>query len=317
MSQYILRRLFLLMPVVIGITFLSFVVIKILPGDLAVAMLGQEAINQMTPELLAQIRADLGLDRPLHIQYLSWLWDVLRGDLGTSLVLKIEVLPEILRRVAVTGELAVLSVAFGLFFGAPIGILAATQGGIWDWVSRFLTSVGVAIPSFFIATLLLLFVAPVTPWIPVFTYVPFREDPVTNLLIMIFPVIALGSGMAMVIAENTRSAVLDVLAQDYVIVARAKGLQEKAVIWGHVLKNASIPIISVLGLQTSFLFSGTIIIETIFSLPGMGKLVINGIYLRDYVVVQGVLLFTAIAVVLINLTTDILYAYVDPRIRYD
>jgi peptide/nickel transport system permease protein len=147
--------------------------------------------------------------------------------------------------------------------------------------------------------------------------VPITEDPIRNLLIMAFPAISIGSGMAMTVAENTRSAVLDVLEQDYVMVARAKGLHQRAVIWRHVLKNAAIPIISILGLQTGFLFSGTIIIETIFSLPGMGKLVINGINLRDYPVVQGVLLFTAVAVVLINLVTDLLYSYVDPRIRYD
>ena len=317
MTQYILRRLVLLVPVVLGITLLSFIVIKILPGDLAVAMIGQEALDRMTPEVIAQIRADLGLDRPLHVQYLEWLWGAVRGDLGNSLVLKIEILPEILRRVAVTGELAILAVTFGLVVGGPIGVLAATKGGTWDWISRFLTSVGVAVPSFFIATLLLLFVAPHTPWIPVFTYVPFTEDPVRNLLIMIFPVIALGIGMSMVIAENTRSAVLDVLRQDYVMVARAKGLRENLILWRHVIKNASIPIISILGLQMGFLFSGTIIIETIFGLPGMGKLVMNGINLRDYVVVQGVLLFVAIAVVVINLITDVMYAYVDPRIRYE
>jgi peptide/nickel transport system permease protein len=317
LTQYILRRLVLLVPVVLGITLLSFIVIKILPGDLAVAMIGQEALDKMTPEVIAQIRSDLGLDRPLYVQYLSWLWGAVRGDLGKSLVLKIEILPEILRRFAVTGELAILAVVFGLVAGTPIGVLAATQGGIWDWITRFLTSVGVAVPSFFIATLLLLFVAPHTPWIPVFTYVSLKENPVENLLIMIFPVLSLGSGMAMVIAENTRSAVLDVLGQDYVMVARAKGLRERAIMWSHVLKNASIPVISIVGLQMGFLFSGTIIIETIFSLPGMGKLVMNGINLRDYVVVQGVLLFTAVAVVVINLLTDIAYAYADPRIHYE
>lgn len=317
MTRYILRRLVLLVPVVVGVTLLSFIVIKILPGDLAVAMFGLEGVDRMSPETLAQIRADLGLDRPLYVQYLSWLWGVLQGDLGKSLVLKIRILPEILRRFAITGELAILSVLFGLVVGAPIGTLVAVRGGTWDWCGRFLTSVGVAMPSFFVATLLLLFVAPHTPWIPVFTYVPITEDPVRNLLSMIFPVVAIGSGMSMVIAENTRSAVLDVLGQDYIVVARAKGLRENIIVWRHVFKNAAIPIISILGLQTGFLFSGTIIIETVFSLPGMGKLVMNGINLRDYVVVQGVLLFTGVAVVLINLITDILYAYVDPRIRYE
>ena len=316
MTRYIVSRLALLVPVVIGITLLSFIIINVLPGDLAVAMLGEEGMN-LPPEVLEQVRAELGLDRPLPVQYLSWLADVLQGDFGTSLALKVEILPEILRRLAITAELAVLSVTFGLIFGAPLGMLAATQGGFWDWITRLITALGVGIPSFFIATLLLLFVAPHTPWIPVFTYVPITEEPLRNLLIMIFPTISIGSGMAMTVAENTRSAVLDVLEQDYVTVARAKGLRRRTIIWRHVLKNAAIPIISILGLQTGFLFSGTIIIETIFSLPGLGKLVINGINLRDFPVVQGVLFFTAVAVVVINLLTDLTYALVDPRIRYD
>lgn len=316
MTRYIVSRLALLVPVVIGITLLSFIIINVLPGDLAVAMLGEEGMN-LPPEVLEQVRAELGLDRPLPVQYLSWLADVLQGDFGTSLALKVEILPEILRRLAITAELAVLSVTFGLIFGAPLGMLAATQGGFWDWITRLITALGVGIPSFFIATLLLLFVAPHTPWIPVFTYVPITEEPLRNLLIMIFPTISIGSGMAMTVAENTRSAVLDVLEQDYVTVARAKGLRRRTIIWRHVLKNAAIPIISILGLQTGFLFSGTIIIETIFSLPGLGKLVINGINLRDFPVVQGVLFFTAVAVVVINLLTDLMYAFVDPRIRYD
>jgi len=316
LTRYIVSRLALLVPVVIGITLLSFIIINVLPGDLAVAMLGEEGMN-LPPEVLEQVRAELGLDRPLPVQYLSWLADVLQGDFGTSLALKVEILPEILRRLAITAELAVLSVTFGLIFGAPLGMLAATQGGFWDWITRLITALGVGIPSFFIATLLLLFVAPHTPWIPVFTYVPITEEPLRNLLIMIFPTISIGSGMAMTVAENTRSAVLDVLEQDYVTVARAKGLRRRTIIWRHVLKNAAIPIISILGLQTGFLFSGTIIIETIFSLPGLGKLVINGINLRDFPVVQGVLFFTAVAVVVINLLTDLMYAFVDPRIRYD
>lgn len=316
MSRFIISRLALLIPILIGISLLSFVVINILPGDVAVAMLGVEGAGA-NEEALNRIRADLGLDRPLHVQYLSWLWGVVRGDFGKSLALKIEILPEILRRLPTTLELAFFSVLFGVLFGVPFGILAAVRGGVWDWMSRGIVSVGIGIPSFFIATLLLLFVAPYLPWIPTFDYVPFTQDPVKNLLSMLYPSISIGIGLAMVMAENARSAVLEVLRQDYVTVAYAKGLRQRVVIWGHVLKNASIPLISILGLQTAFLFSGTIIIETIFSIPGLGKLAINGINLRDFPVVQGVLLFMATAVVLINLITDLLYSLADPRIRYE
>ena len=316
MSRFIISRLALLIPILIGISLFSFVVINILPGDVAVAMLGVEGANT-DEEVLNQIRADLGLDRPLYVQYLSWLWGVVQGDFGKSLAFKVDILPEILRRVPVTLELALFSVLFGLVFGVPLGIVAGVRGGAWDWVSRGIVSVGIGIPSFFIATLLLLFVAPYFPWIPTFSYVPFTEDPVNNLLSMLFPAISIGVGLAMTMAENARSAVLEILRQDYVTVAYAKGLRRQLVIWRHILKNASIPLISILGLQMAFLFSGTIIIETIFSLPGLGKLAINGINLRDFPLVQGVLVFMAAAVVVINLITDLLYAFVDPRIRYD
>lgn len=315
MGRYVLSRLALMIPVVFGITLLSFVVIKLLPGDLAVAILGQENANT-NPQALETIRAELGLNRPLHVQYLEWLAGILRGDLGKSLALKIPIQSAILSALPTTVELALLSVLFGLLVGAPMGILAATRGGVWDWVTRMAVSLGVGVPSFFIATLLLLFVAPYTPWIQTFNYVPFAEDPGRNLSIMIFPVISLGIGLAMTVAENTRSAVLDILRENYVVVAAAKGLRFRSIVWRHVLKNAAIPIISVVGLQLGFLLGGTIIIETIFSLPGLGKLVITGINLRDYPMVQGVLLFTGVSIVVINLLTDLLYAFANPLIRY-
>jgi peptide/nickel transport system permease protein len=316
MTRYILSRLVFMAPVVLGITLLSFIVIKILPGDLALAVLGMESANA-NPQALEAIRRDLGLDRPLHIQYLTWLGGAVRGDLGKSLALKVPIIDAIKGALPTTLELALLSVLFGLVVGSPIGILAATRGGIWDGMTRLAISIGVGMPSFFSATLLLLFVAPLTPWIPTFSYVPITQDPAKNLLTMIFPVVAIGTGLAMTIAENMRSAVLDVLSEAHVTVARAKGLSNRLVIWRHVLKNAAIPIISVLGLQMGFLISGTIIIETIFSLPGLGRLVITGIQLRDYPLVQGILLFTACGVVVVNLLTDLMYAVADPRIRYD
>lgn len=305
----------LMIPVVFGITLLSFAVIKMLPGDLATAIVGQDAANT-DPRALEAIRAELGLDRPIHEQYLSWLGGVLRGDLGGSLALRRPILPEIMRALPTTVELALLSVVFGLVVGAPLGVLAATRGGWFDAATRIATPLGIGVPSFFIATVLLLFVAPYTDWIPVFSYVPFGEDPARNLLAMIFPVLSLGVGLAMTISENTRSAVLDVLRENYVTVAHSKGLGTRTVVWRHVLKNAAIPIISVLGLQTGFLLSGAIIIETIFSLPGLGKLVVTGISLRDYPLVQSVLLFTASAVVVVNLITDLAYGFADPRIRH-
>ncbi len=315
MTRYIFTRLVLLVPILLGITLLSFIIINLLPGDVALAMMGADS-GTVNEQGLETIRRDLGLDRPLHIQYLSWLGGVVRGDFGKSLALKVEILPEIMRRLPVTMELALISIALGLLIGVPLGLTAAMRGGLWDGLSRGIVSVGIGVPSFFIATLLLLFVAPHTPWIPTFSYVPFSQDPGKHLLSLLFPAISIGVGMSMTIAENTRSAVLEVLKQDYITVAYAKGLDRQRVIWRHILQNACIPIISVVGLQMAFVFSGTVIIENIFSIPGLGKLVLNGVNLRDYPLVQGVLFFMATAVVLINLVTDLLYSFVDPRIRY-
>jgi peptide/nickel transport system permease protein len=315
MARYILTRLVLLVPILLGITLFSFLIINILPGDVAIAMMGADASN-INEQALETLRSDLGLDRPLHVQYLSWLGGVLRGDFGTSLALKVEILPEILRRLPVTLELAIFSILLGLLIGVPLGVTAAIRGGVWDGLSRGIVSLGIGVPSFFIATLLLLFVAPHTPWIPTFSFVPFSQDPGKHLLSLLFPAISVGIGMAMTIAENMRSAMLEVLKQDYVTVAYAKGLKRSVVIGRHILKNASIPIISIIGLQMAFVFSGTVIIENIFSIPGLGKLALNGVNLRDYPLVQGVLVFMASAVVLINLVTDLLYSFVDPRIRF-
>ena len=315
MARYILTRLLLLIPILLGITLLSFVIINILPGDVALAMLGTDG-STVDPQALETIRRDLGLDRPLHMQYLGWVAGVVQGDFGKSLALKVEILPEILRRLPITLELATFSVLFGLLIGVPLGLSAAIRGGTWDGLSRGIVSLGIGVPSFFIATLLLLFVAPHTPWIPTFSFVPFTQDPVKHVLSLLFPAISIGIGMSMTIAENMRSAVLEVLKQDYITVAYAKGLNRQRVIWRHIFKNASIPIISVVGLQMAFVFSGTVIIENIFSLPGLGKLALNGITLRDYPLVQGVLFFMASAVVIINLVTDLLYSIVDPRIRF-
>ena len=286
LGRLIISRLALLIPILIGISLLSFIVINILPGDVAVAMLGIEGAGA-DEAALNQIRANLGLDRPLYVQYLSWLWGVIRGDFWK--------IPGVKGRYFAgnitpsTGNPGI-GPSFGHVwpgFWYPLRNSGSRLGRGWDWISRGVVSVGIGIPNFFIATLLLLFIAPLVPWIPIFSYVPFTQDPVKNLLSMLFPAISIGVGLAMTMAENARSAVLEILRQDYITVASAKGLSQKFVIWRHVLKNASIPLISILGLQMAFLFSGTIIIETIFSLPGLGKLAITGINLRDFPLVQG------------------------------
>lgn len=313
MTQVILRRLVMLIPILLGVSMLTFGAMHLIPGDLAVALLGIE--NAQDPVALANIRAKYGLDQPIPVQYIKWLGNVLQGDFGQSLRLNVPVLDEIVRRLPLTIELALLSIVFGLVVGGLLGTLAATRGGIWDIVGRSYILAGVAMPSFFLGTILILYGGRYISFIPTLQYVGFREDPKTHLLVMIYPVISLGSGLAAVIAENTWSAVSETMNMEHVRVARAKGLVERKVVTGHIVRNALIPITTITGLQMGFLLGGTIIIESIFALPGLGRLAFSAINLRDYPLMQGIVLFIATMVVLSNLVADLLYALFDPRIR--
>ncbi|MBI3980001.1 MAG: ABC transporter permease [Chloroflexi bacterium] len=315
MLRYVATRLVLLIPVLWGVTLITFAVMRVVPGDFATMVLGPE-MAQGDPKALENIRSSLGLDRPLPVQYLDWLVRAMQGDLGVSLSMKVPVWSEIVRRLPVTAELAFLSVLFGLVWGIPLGVVAATRKGIWDVIGRAVTIVGVSIPNFFLGTILILLGAIYLKFIPTFEYVPFYEDLGRNLLSMLYPTIALGTGLVASVAQNTRAATLETMDQEYVRVARAKGLRERTVVYRHILKNALIPVITVVGLQMAFLLGGTVIIETIFALPGIGRLTITAINLRDYVVVQSVVLVIAAIVVVVNLVTDLAYAMVDPRIRY-
>ena len=315
MLRYIAVRFALMVPVLLGVTLMTFVVMRVIPGDFAVLMLGPD-VAEHDPQALQNIRASMGLDRPLPVQYVDWLARAAQGDLGRSMTLKVPVRDEILRRVPVTAELAILAVVFGLVLGIPIGVAAATRRGVWDVIGRAVTVLGVSVPSFFLGTILILAGALYITWIPTFEYVSFTQDPWRNLVAMLYPTISLGAGMVATIAENTRAATLETLDQEFVRVARAKGLAERSVVYGHVLQNSLIPVITVVGLQFAFLLSGTVIIETIFGLPGLGRLTITAINQRDYVLVQGLVLFIAVIVVVMNLVTDLAYAFVDPRVRF-
>jgi peptide/nickel transport system permease protein len=313
MMQVVLRRLIMLVPVLLGVSILTFAAMHLIPGDMAVAMVGIEGAQD--PVILDNIRAKYGLDQPVPVQYLKWLGAAVQGDFGDSLRLNVPVLGEILRRLPLTAELALLSVIYGLIVGGLLGTLAAIKGGIWDVLVRTYILLGVAVPSFFLGTILILYGSRYVGFIPTLQYVGFREDPKTHLLTMIYPVVSLGTSLAAVIAENTWSAVNDTRNLEHVRVARAKGLPERRVITGHILRNALIPITTVTGLQVAFLLGGTIIIETIFALPGLGRLAFSAINLRDYPLMQGIVMFIALMVVLANLLADLAYALFDPRIR--
>jgi peptide/nickel transport system permease protein len=313
MASYLANRLFWAIPIMFGVSLITFIVMRMLPGDYAVVMLGVEASQD--PQTLANVRRSLGLDQPLPVQYLNWLGRVVQGDLGTSLAQKVSVRDEILRRLPVTIELAVLASLVSVVLGVPLGLLSALRGGFWDWSVRGFNVLGIAVPNFFVGTIFILLGALYLPWLTTFEYVALTVDPVGNLRAMLYPSLALGLGMAAVIAENTRSAALDVANREYIMVARAKGLTARLVTLRHLLRNALIPVITVFGLQIGTLLGGTIIIESIFALPGLGRLAYSAVNLRDYPVIQGCVLVVAAKVVLANLATDIAYAFADPRIR--
>jgi peptide/nickel transport system permease protein len=315
MLTYILQRILQMIPVMILASIISFSIIFLLPGDPALLILGdQMATNH---EVYEAKRQELGLDRPVPIQYLDWLGKTLRGDLGLSTRDRQPVAQGILERVPVTLELTFLSMLLALVIALPTGIISALKpGSKADIVGSLTAFGGIAIPHFWLGILLIYALAVILHWLPPSGYVPFSEDPVQNLERMIMPAITLGTGLAAVLMRQVRSSLLEVLNQDYMTTARAKGLGGRAVVMGHALKNGLIPVVTVIGLQIGILFGGAIISESIFSVPGIGRWAVDSITTRDFPVVQAVSLVMAIGVLLANLAADVAYAYIDPRIHY-
>jgi peptide/nickel transport system permease protein len=312
-STYVLRRLILLVPVLIGMSMLIFAVMRSLPGDPAAGLLGPDA----RPETIAALRDELKLDDPWPVQYWAWLQNVLRGDFGTSFSLHTPVSQEVKDRLPVTVELIILGMIITVIAGIPSGIVSALkQNTPVDYAARTINVLFLAIPGFWLATLMLLLPSLWWGYAPPVGYVPLWEDPLTNLEQFYMPAIALGAASSAAVMRMMRSVVLEVMRTDYVRTARAKGLHERNVVWRHVLKNSFIPVLSLLGLQAAVLIGGQVIVEQIFTLPGVGRLLVQSITLRDYAVVQAIVLYIAAAVLLINLVTDVLYAFLDPRISY-
>ncbi|MGP4105672.1 ABC transporter permease [Virgibacillus sp. L01] len=313
MYTYIMRRILMLFPVLFGVSVFIFVVMRVVPGDVAQTILGTDA----TPAALEQLRQDFGLNQPLYEQYLNWIGGVLTGDFGESMRTGQEVLPDILNRFKITFELTFLSALISWIIAIPLGIIAAMKrNSNVDFGVRIISLLGVSIPNFALATVLILILSLMFSYSTPVGYVGFFEDPTRNLEIMIIPAIVLGTAMAGAVMRMTRSSVLEILRQDFIRTIRAKGAKERVVIFQHALRNAMIPILTIIGLQIGTLLGGTVIIEQIFSLPGLGQLVLTGITQRDFMVVQGAVLFIAFVFVMINLLVDILYSYLDPRISY-
>jgi peptide/nickel transport system permease protein len=318
MRTYIIRRLLLVVPTLFLVTIIVFAVVRMIPGDLIDAMMSDMATGvALGSDLREIIRHRLGLDLPVHVQYGRWIGGVLQGDLGTSLRGEQPVTPQILARLPVTLELGVFSVIIGLLIALPIGIYSAIrQNTIGDYAGRGIAVTFISVPTFWTATMIMLYPAIWWGWSPSLGLIPFTEDPLGNLGMFLLPATILGTVLSGTTMRMTRTMALEVLRQDYIRTAWSKGLREKIVVLRHVLKNALIPVVTIVGFQLPILIGGSVIIEQIFVLPGLGTLLLDSIQKRDYPIVSGINLFFATAVVLINLLIDLTYAFLDPRVRY-
>lgn len=317
MQRYVASRLIQMLPVLLLVSFVPYALLLLLPGDPVIAILGGSEGIEADPQLVRQLREDLALDDPIPVQYIRWLLRAFQGDFGEELSSGKPVLDLVARRLPTTVQLSLMSIAISVSMGVVLGLIAAVlRGSVIDMSATVFALVGVALPNFWLGLLLVLFFAVQLGWFRVIGFVPFLDDPLASLKSMLLPAITLGTGGAAVIARMTRSSMLEVLAQDYVRTARAKSLQERSVLVRHALRNALLPVLTVAGLQLSNIFSGSVIVESIFSLPGIGRLLVTSILHREFFVVQCVVLIIAVGVAATNLLVDILYKYVDPRIKY-
>jgi peptide/nickel transport system permease protein len=313
MIRVVLVRLAWMMPILLGVSLVAFTLMRALPGDFAQAAAGT---NTLSPEALQTIRRDLGLDRPIWAQYLQWLGQLARGDLGTSFVTAKPVLGELLPRLAVTFELTLLAGLMAMVLGVGSGLASARLRGRTDWLVRGINVLWLAIPNFVVATLIVLLAGLYFPGLGIFNYVPFFDNPIDNLGSLVLPALSLALTISVTISENTRAAVLEVASQDFVMVARAKGLRSGAVLRDYLIRNALTPVITVTGLQLAQLLGGSILIETIFTIPGMGQYLFDSITIRDYPVIQAIVLVAAVIVLLVNVLVDVAYARADARVSY-
>jgi peptide/nickel transport system permease protein len=314
-GRYVAVRLYSMAVTLIGLSVLVFLMLRLVPGTVVEQMIGADAVA--SPAMVAELKRFFGLDQPWWRQYGSWIAGLGHGDLGTSWRTGKPVVALILERLPVTIELTVLAVGFALVLGIPAGIVSATRRDqAVDNVTRVGTLVGLSVPVFWQGTMLILFFSIYLRWMPPVMWVDFFADPVRNLTIMALPALCLGTASAANIARTTRACMLDVLRSEYIRTAAAKGLADRLVVLKHGLKNALIPIVTVAGLQIGILLGGTVVVEEVFTLPGVGRLVLWSIYQRDYPLTQSTILFIAVMFMTINLAVDVLYGYLDPRIRY-
>ncbi len=317
MWQYIVKRLMLIIPTLIGASLLVFILMNVVPGDIALIIIGGDQGGDIDPTELANLREQLGLNRPLYVQYLSWLWGVVRLDFGTSLWTGAPVFDEILIRLPLTLEVALLATLVSTIIAIPLGTLAAIRQDTWvDYVVRVISIGGLAIPSFWTGILIILFLVLYFEWAPPLEFVSPFTDPQENFKQLVWPIVSVGYRYAAVTTRMTRSTVLEVMREDYIRTAWAKGLRERAIVVKHTLKNAVLPVVTIIGTEFAFLIGGLVVTETVFTLNGIGSFVVDAIAHRDIPVVQSLVLLIAFTFVFINLLVDLMYAWLDPRISY-
>ena len=316
--RYIAQRVLFYIPMILLVTILAFVLMRVIPGDPALMILaGVTGDGSFTPEELANLRSELGTDRPIHIQYVNWIWNLLRGDLGMSMFYRTPIIEELGPRIPATFELAFMAIIMSALLAVPLGALSAVkQDSLLDYAARIITFAGISIPIFVIGLVTIYLLVRLFNWFPPLGYAMLWEDPWVNLQQMFFPALTLAFFELNFTARVTRSAMLEVLREDYIKTARSKGLRERRILLLHALRNASLPIITVAGWSLARLLGGTIIIEKIFLVPGMGTLLIDAITGRDYTLIQSTVIVYALVVLTANLVVDILYSWLDPRIRY-
>lgn len=316
MQRYILRRLLLMIPTLIGVSFVVFLIVRAVPGDIVDLIAGD--FGAADPETKEALRKEFGLEGNIIAQYLRWLGDIVQFDLGKSLISGRTVLSELESRLPVTFQLGLMAIFFSLLIAVPIGIISAVRQDTWaDYLGRSFAIGLLAAPGFWLAILLISMAGRYFTWgVPPATYVEFTDNPISNLKLMFMPALILGGALSGSVMRFTRSTMLETLRQDYIRTAWSKGLQERVIIVRHAMRNALIPVVTVVGLQLPILVGGTVIIESVYSIPGMGRYYIAAIDSKDYPVIQGINIIVAIVVVFSNLGVDLLYSVIDPRIRY-
>ena len=319
MRAYIMRRIALFIPTAFGVSVFIFLMLHVIPGDYATTLLlgGRDRALVATEEDFARVRNQLGLDKPLHIQYAAWAAKLMRGDLGTSWTNRKPVLDRMLPRIAVSAQLGVMAVLIASAIAIPGGVIAAVrQDTFVDYALRVVSMIFESMPNFWLGLLLIVGLLTIFDWIPPISYAALWEDPWDNLMILIFPALVVGSRSSAGMLRMTRSSVLEALREDYVRTAEAKGLYRSRILFIHVLRNALLPVVTLAGFEVVFLMSGQVVIEQVFNIPGLGNLFIQAIGARDFPVIQAIVMFIAGVVLVANLAVDLMYAWLDPRIRY-